>query len=245
MRPRGAAGGAGLLLVLLAACSPRGEAEDRAGTTRLHLEPLGAPSLAADAELAATVCGVLRARLEEGGFPGEVHLEGERVVVSVAGELAEEALTAVEVAVTSRGGFGLAIVASDPAQDAWEAPRRRPRPGADDPVRLLHPDDPAHAFGGDDLEDLEVIRDAYDRPALGFRLREGRREAFTELTRSHQGEGLAWLFDGAVVASPTILDPLPGRGILVGAFEPGEARGIAAAVLGGELPFALARVEPR
>lgn len=235
-----------LALALLASCSPT-EAGGSPGEGTLLVLELREPGSPGDAARAADVTEVLRRRVEGAELSASVHVrEDGRFVVGFDAALDGEVVAALERGLPMLGELRFSIVAAEGEEPTFEAPKRVAYEGEEAvSVGLLLPRTPGEEFGTRDLEQAWPARSASGQPAIGFELKSSRRDDFTAFTGAHVGRQLAPVLDGEVLSTPVILDPLPGRGILIGPFDDLEARATAIALSGGALPVALLHVETR
>jgi hypothetical protein len=84
------------------------------------------------------------------------------------------------------------------------------------PYPILLPASFEAVFGAADFERVYATVDSIGYPAVGFELKATRRSEFREFTRKHTSRAMAILLDEQVVSAPTIMEELPGEGIIRG-----------------------------
>lgn len=115
---------------------------------------------------------------------------------------------------------------------------------------FVESDNPADAFGGDDIDPESVtVQPLQGTPGftVGVEFVDDRKDDFRDFTRRHLKRKLAIVVDGEVVSAPIIQDVIPGRCLISGGgprgfFTKEEAESLAAALRSGAYP---AKVENR
>ena len=202
------------------------------------------PAAVGDTRLAAQVAGVLRSRSERAGLGAEVALEeGGRFAIVFDEALDAEEGAAAELLGTARGELVLALEAVEGEEVAREVTRSRG--GEIVSLGLRAPRSDAERFGDEDLADVFLTRDMSGFPALGFELTAERKTDFADFTGGNEGRNLVVALDDRALSVATILDRLPGRGIVTGGFSEPEARALLGILAAEPLPAPLRVVERR
>ena len=102
-------------------------------------------------------------------------------------------------------------------------------------LTLVQP--PRWSFSTSDVARVYASEDRVGFPAVGFELEESRKADFRAFTAHFKGHELAIAIDGQIHTRPTIVQPLPGAGIIQGRYSEAEMREILAVLRAGELPL--------
>ncbi len=98
---------------------------------------------------------------------------------------------------------------------------------------------------GRDLKNARASVGEFNRPIVHFSLSPQGSKAFSELTGSNIGRGLAIVLDGRVVSAPVINARISDEGIIEGDFTQQEVQDLSTVLKSGALPAGLTTLEER